>query len=279
METEELFEHVREAGAYFGLNLLAAIAILVIGWWIAKLIQKGVLKGLERANLEPILVRFFSSLVYALLMVFVIIGAISRLGVQTASLIALVGAAGLAVGLAMQGSLANLAAGVLLIIFRPYRIGDFIEGGGTSGTVEEVQIFTTVLKTPDSRRVIVPNSQMMGGTITNFSSHPQRRVDLTVGVSYDADSDHVRRVVQDVLAADERVLAQPEPVVAMLAHGDSSVEWIVRPWVQTADYWKFYWDTMEAIKRAFDREGISIPYPQRDVHIYNHQVEEKQAAS
>ncbi len=279
METEELLEYVQEAGAEFGLQLLGAIAILIVGRWIAKLIHKGVVKGLEKAKLEPILVRFFGSLAYALLMVFVILGAINQLGVQTTSLIALLGAAGLAVGLAMQGSLANLAAGVLLIIFRPYRIGDFIEGGGTSGTVEEVQIFTTVLKTPDSRRVIVPNSQIMSGTIVNFSAHPERRVDITVGVSYDADSDHVRKVIHEVLAADERVLAQPEPVVAMLAHGDSSVEWIVRPWVRTADYWKFYWDTMEAIKRAFDREGIAIPYPQRDVHVYNHPVEEKQAAS
>ncbi len=279
MDTDQLIELVQETGAHFGLNLLAAIAIFIVGRWIAKLIHKGLVKTLERAKLEPILVRFLGNLIYTLLLIFVILGAINQLGVQTASLIALLGAAGLAVGLAMQGSLANLAAGVLLIIFRPYRIGDFIEGGGTSGTVEEVQIFTTVLKTPDSRRVIVPNSQMMSGTITNFSAHPQRRVDLTIGVSYDADSEHVRKVLKEVLAADARVLPEPEPVIAMMAHGDSSVDWIVRPWVQTADYWTFYWDTMEAIKRAFDREGISIPYPQRDVHIYNHQTAETQSGS
>jgi small conductance mechanosensitive channel len=270
METDHLIELLQAAGASFGLNLLAAVAILLIGRWAAKLIHKGLVKALEKARLEPILVRFLGNVAYALVMVFVILGAINQLGVQTASLIALLGAAGLAVGLAMQGSLANLAAGVLLIIFRPYRIGDFVEGGGTTGTVEEVQIFTTVLKTPDNRRVIVPNSQMMSGTITNFSAHDHRRVDLTVGVSYDADSDHVREVLKSVLAADERVLPEPEPVIAMLAHGDSSVDWIVRPWVRTTDYWAFYWHAMEAIKRAFDREGISIPYPQRDVHIYNH---------
>jgi small conductance mechanosensitive channel len=270
METDQLIEFVQATGATLGLNLLAAAAILLIGRWAAKLLHKGLVRALEKARLEPILVRFLGNVAYALVMVFVILGAINQLGVQTASLIALLGAAGLAVGLAMQGSLANLAAGVLLIIFRPYRIGDFVEGGGTAGTVEEVQIFTTVLKTPDNRRVIVPNSQMMSGTITNFSAHDSRRVDLTIGVSYDADSDQVREVLKSVLAADERVLPEPEPVIAMFAHGDSSVDWIVRPWVRTTDYWAFYWHTMEAIKRAFDREGISIPYPQRDVHIYNH---------
>jgi small conductance mechanosensitive channel len=270
MEPEQIMEYVQEAGATLGLNLLAAIAIFVIGRWIAKLVYRIVRRGLEKVKVEPILVTFLANMAYTLLLVFVVLATINQLGVQTTSLIAVLGAAGLAVGLALQGSLANFAAGVLLIIFRPYRAGDYIEGGGTAGTVEEVQIFTTILKSPDNRRVIVPNSQMTSGTITNYSAHPNRRVDITVGVSYDDDSDKVREVLKSVLAADPRVLDEPAPTIAMMAHGDSSVDWICRPWVKTADYWAFYWDTMEAIKHRFDEEGITIPYPQRDVHVYNH---------
>lgn len=270
MDTDQLLETAQLVGTTFGLNLIAAIAIFVIGRWIAMAVHKIVVKGLEKAKLEPILVRFLGNIVYTLLLIFVVLAAISQVGVQTTSLIALLGAAGLAVGLALQGSLANFAAGILIIIFRPYRIGDFVEGGGVAGTVDEVQIFTTVLKSPDNRRIIVPNGQMMSGTIVNFSAHPTRRVDLTASVSYDDDSDKVRRVLTEILAADERVLAEPAPNIRMMTHADSSIDWIVRPWVNASDYWPVYFDLTEQIKRRFDEEGISIPYPQRDVHLYHH---------
>ncbi|MCC5867283.1 MAG: mechanosensitive ion channel [Gammaproteobacteria bacterium] len=270
MDTDQLLETAQEVGATFGLNLIAAIAIFIIGRWIAKWIYKLVVKGLEKARMEPILVKFLGNIVYTLLLIFVVLAAISQVGVQTTSLIAVLGAAGLAVGLALQGSLANFAAGVLIIIFRPYKIGDFVEGGGVAGTVDEVQIFTTVLKSPDNKRIIVPNGQMMSGTIVNFSAHPTRRVDLTASVSYDDDSDKVRKVLTEILESDERVLADPAPNIRMMTHADSSIDWVVRPWVNASDYWPVYWDLTEKIKRRFDEEGISIPYPQRDVHLYHH---------
>jgi small conductance mechanosensitive channel len=185
------------------------------------------------------------------------------------SLIALLGAAGLAVGLALQGSLSNFAAGVLIVLFRPYKVGDWIEGGGVSGAVEEVQILTTVLKTGDNKRVIIPNSQIMGTTITNYSANETRRVDLVVGVSYGDDLDKVRTELEGLVAADERVLKDPAVTIAVSELADSSVNFVLRPWVKTADYWGVYFDLTEAIKKRFDEVGISIPFPQRDVHIHS----------
>jgi small conductance mechanosensitive channel len=268
--TDQLIENATELGTAFGVNVIAAIAIFVLGRWAAKLVFRFATAGLERAHMEPLLVRFLGNMLYTLMLIVVVLAAISQLGVQTASLIAVLGAAGLAVGLALQGSLANFAAGVLIMIFRPYRIGDYIEGGGTAGTIEEVQIFTTVLKTPDNRRVIVPNGQMMNGTITNYSANPTRRVDLTACVSYSDDIEHVRRVLTELATSDPRVLEDPAPNIRMMRHGDSSIEWVVRPWVNAADYWPVYFDLTEQIKQRFDAEGISIPFPQRDVHFYHH---------
>ena len=188
---------------------------------------------------------------------------------QTASLIALLGDAGLAVGLALQGSLSNFAAGVLIVLFRPYKVGDWIEGGGIAGAVEEVQILTTVLKTGDNKRVIVPNSQIMGTTITNYSANETRRVDLVVGVSYSDDLDKVRKELQDLVDADERILKDPAVTIAVSELADSSVNFVLRPWVKTADYWAVYFDLTERVKKRFDEVGISIPFPQRDVHIHN----------
>ncbi|MCC5812150.1 MAG: mechanosensitive ion channel [Ectothiorhodospiraceae bacterium] len=273
METEEIVLVIQESGTELVLNLLAAIVIFLVGRWVALFVHRLVVKAMERAKLEPILVKFLGNMIYALLLIFVVLAAISQVGIQTTSLIAVLGAAGLAVGLALQGSLANFAAGVLIIIFRPYRVGDYIEGGGVAGTIDEVQIFTTVLNTPDNRRVIVPNGQMMSGTITNYSSHPTRRVDLVASVSYDDDSDKVREVLRGIVDSDERVLKEPAPNIRMSAHGDSSVDWIVRPWVKAEDYWGVYWDLTERIKRRFDEEGITIPYPQRDVHLYHHELD------
>ncbi|GAA0580998.1 small-conductance mechanosensitive channel MscS [Halomonas salifodinae] len=273
MDANGVMTYLQTSGASFGVNLVAAIAIFLIGRWAAKLLYKLATKAMERAKVEPLLVKFLGNILYALLLVFVVLAAISRVGIQTASLIAVLGAAGLAVGLALQGSLANFAAGVMVIIFRPYKIGDYVEAGGVAGVVDSVQIFTTELKTADNRRIIVPNGQMMNGAITNYSSHDTRRVDLVASVGYEADTDTVRRVLEEVLSADERILPTPAPNIRMSAMADSSIDWIVRPWVKAADYWDVYWDLTEQIKRRFDAEGISIPFPQRDVHLYHHGAE------
>jgi len=275
LDTEALIEFASTTGLQFLINLVAAAAIFILGRWVAKALHKVMIKGMERAKVEPLLVKFLGNIVYALLLVFVVLAAISRIGIQTASLIAVVGAAGLAVGLALQGSLANFAAGVMVIIFRPYRIGDYIDAGGVSGTVADVQIISTELTTPDNRKIIVPNGQMMSGAITNASAHATRRVDLVVGVGYDDDIDVVRRVLESVVADDPRVLETPAPNIRMNAMGDSCINWIVRPWVKAADYWDVYWEMTEEIKRRCDKEGISIPFPQRDVHVYHHGDEAK----
>ncbi|MDT8896426.1 mechanosensitive ion channel [Halomonas sp. I1] len=270
MEFEKVMEFLQVQGTSFVINLVAAIAIFVIGRWLAKLLHRLVIKAMKRAGTDPLVVTFAGNILSALLMFAVVLAAIGQLGIQTTSLIAVIGAAGLAVGLALQGSLANFAAGVMVVLFRPYRVGDYIEGGGVAGTVEEVQIFNTELSTPDNRRVIVPNGQMLSDAITNYSSHSTRRVDLVVGVGYGDDIDTVRRVLEGVVADDARVLADPAPNIRIGSLGDSSVNWIVRPWVNAADYWDVYWEMTEEIKRRFDREGINIPFPQRDVHVYHH---------
>jgi small conductance mechanosensitive channel len=219
-------------------------------------------------EVDKILETFFCNLVYWVLMIFVIIAAINQIGVQTTSLIAVMGAAGLAIGLALQGSLANFAAGVLIVMFRPYRVGDFVEAAGIAGVVQQVQILTTVLKTGDNKQIVVPNGQIMGSIITNYSANDTRRVDMTIGVSYDDDLDKVRSTIKELVGADERILKDPECLIAVSELADSSVNFVVRPWVKTADYWGVKFDMTEAIKKRFDKEGISFPYPQQDVHLY-----------
>ena len=265
----EVWTTVQTTGVDFGINLVTAIIIFFVGKWIVNLIVSGMLKAMQKGELDTTLRRFIANLARMLLMLFVIIAAINQLGVQTASLIALLGAAGLAVGLALQGSLSNFAAGVLIVLFRPYKVGDWIEGAGVSGSVEEVQILTTILKTGDNKRVIIPNSQIMGATITNYSANETRRVDLVVGVSYSDDLDKVRKELEDLVAADERILEDPPVTIAVSELADSSVNFVLRPWVKTADYWAVYFGLTEAVKKRFDEVGISIPFPQRDVHIHN----------
>ena len=199
-----------------------------------------------------------------------ILAAVGQLGVQTTSFIAVLGAAGFAVGLALQGSLGNFASGVLIMIFRPFKSGDFVEAGGTMGIVEAIQIFTTTLRTGDNKTIIVPNGQITSGTITNYSAKDTRRVDLVIGVSYGDDLDKVRRVIEEVIAAEGRVLSEPEPTIGVLELADSSVNFAVRPWVKSSDYWPVYFGLMESFKKRFDQEGISIPFPQQDVYL--HQV-------
>lgn len=254
-------------GAELAINLLAAIAIFLIGRLVAGLVARGLSRLMQARTVDPILESFVSTAVYWSLMAFVIIAAITKLGIQTASLIAVVGAAGLAVGLALQGSLANFAAGILIVLFRPYRVGDWIEAAGVSGAVVQVQILTTVLSSGDNKQIIVPNGQVMNSIITNYSAHAARRIDLVVGVSYDDDIDKVRDTLRDLVDADDRIHKDPACQIAVSELGASSVDFNVRPWVNTADYWAVRFDLTEAIKKRFDATGISIPYPQQDVHI------------
>lgn len=251
----------------FGLKILGAIAILLLGRWGAKILKNVADRMMIKAKVEETLRSFVRNLIYIALITFVVIAALGKLGVQTASFVAVIGAAGLAVGLAMQGSLSNFAAGVLIILFRPFKVGDYIEAGGTAGTVEEIHIFVTQLKSPDNKAIIVPNSTITGGTIVNVSAKPTRRVDLTVGIGYEDDIDKAKQLIRDLLSADHRILPEPAPTVAVSELGDSSVNFVVRPWVKSADYWSVYFDLTETFKKRFDAEGISIPFPQRDVHI------------
>ena len=254
------------------INVVLALLIFVVGRIVAKFITNLVRKAFARTDMEDTLERFLCNLLYATLMAAVVIAAINQLGIETTSLLAVLGAAGLAIGLALQGSLSNFAAGVLIVAFRPYKVGDYIEAGGVSGTVEEVQIFTTVLRTPDNRTIIVPNSQIMAAEIVNYSARDTRRVDLVAGCGYDDDLDRVRSVLNDIISSDERILKDPAATIAVSELADSSVNFVVRPWVRSADYWPVYFDLTETIKKRFDQEGISIPYPQRDVHVYQHEA-------
>ncbi|NNC55973.1 MAG: mechanosensitive ion channel, partial [Woeseiaceae bacterium] len=227
------------------------------------LVVRGLRKMMRRQEVDKTLETFICNLVRMALLIVVIIAAIGALGIQTTSFIAIFGAAGLAVGLALQGSLSNFASGVLIVLFRPYKVGDFIEGAGISGSVEQVQILTTVLKTGDNKQVIVPNSQIMNSVITNYSANDTRRVDMVIGVSYDDDLDKVRSTLQELVAADDRILNDPACTIAVSALADSSVNFVVRPWVKTTDYWGVMFDLTEAIKKRFDKEGISFPFPQQ----------------
>lgn len=265
---EQIVPTLQEWTVLYGVRVLAALAIFLIGRMVAGAVKKVLVRTLEKGNVDKTLVSFVASLTYVALMAFVIIAALGKLGVQTASFVAILGAAGLAVGLALQGSLANFAAGVLMIIFRPFKVGDYIEGGGVAGTVEEISIFTTHLKSPDNRVIIVPNAKITSDNIVNYSAKEIRRVDLTVGVSYGDDIDKVKDILRDILNSDGRVLSDPEPTIALFELADSSVNFVVRPWVKSGDYWGFYFDVHETIKKRFDAEGVSIPFPQQDVHLY-----------
>lgn len=258
----------------FALDVVFAIAIFFIGKWFAGFAQRIYRKVLEARQVDPVLISFTANIVYALLLVIAVIAALDRLGVPTTSAVAIVGASTLAIGLALQGSLGNLAAGVMIIIFRPFRIDDFIEAGNVVGIVTDLNIFETHLKTPDNKKVILPNSQITGGAITNFSANDTRRLDLVVGVSYDDDIRKVKQVLSEILESDEGVLKEPKYTVGLLEMADSSINFAVRPWVKTAEYWDVFFRLQEAIKIRLDEEGITIPFPQQDV--YMHQIDSKE---
>ena len=252
----------------WGIRIALAVIIFYVGRIVVAIVMRVVKKLLTRGKVDETLITFVTSILRYVLLLFVVIAALSQLGIDTTSLIALLGAAGLAVGLALQGSLANFAAGVLLIMFRPFTRGDFIEAGGAMGTVDSISIFTTILTTPDNKEITVPNGAIIGGNITNFSARPTRRVDMVFGVSYGDDLREARRILQEIIDADARVLAEPAPVITVGELADSSVNFLVRPWVNAADYWDVYSATTESVKLRFDEAGISIPYPQREVHLH-----------
>ena len=246
------------------------MVIGAVGWIVARIVSRVTRRLLTRANVDSTLVTFVTSLTYIGMMAFVVIAAVGKLGVQTASFVAVIGAAGLAIGFALQGSLSNFAAGVMLILFRPFKVGDRVDAGGAAGVIVEVQMFATVFRTGDNKRIIVPNSIITGGSITNYSANDTRRIDMVFGIGYGDDISLAKQIIREILDAEERVLKDPEPQIAVSELADSSVNLVVRPWVKTADYGGVRFDVTERVKLAFDARGVSIPFPQRDVHV--HQV-------
>ena len=260
---------VSTQGVDFAVNVVSALAIFFVGRFVARLSTRLVEKLTTKAKLDKMLVGFIGNLTYFLLLALVTIAALEQLGVDTTSFAALIAATGLAVGLALQGSLSNFAAGVLLILFKPFQLGDFVEAGGSSGVIEEIHIFHTIMRTGDNVQIVVPNSAISAGTITNFSAKETRRIDLTIGCGYDDDLKAVKEFLMELVTGDERVLTDPEPVVSVAELGDSSVNFVVRPWVNSEDYWATRWDLTEAIKLGFDEQGFNIPYPTRALHVHN----------
>lgn len=259
----------------YGIKLVGALALFIIGKWVVKA-GVGIIKNvMKKSNLDSTLISFIGNIVYALGLTFVVIAALGHLGIETTSLAAAIAAAGLAIGLALQNSLSNFAAGVMLILFKPFKTGDFVIAGGSTGVVQDVTVFTTELKTPDNQKVIVPNGAITSGNITNVTAHPTRRIDLTVGVGYNDDLKKVKAVLHRIVENDSRILKDPAVTIAVSELADSSVNLVVRPWVKTSDYWAVYFDLTEAIKTTFDEEGISIPFPQQDIHVVDMKMTEK----
>lgn len=250
------------------IKFIVAILILIIGKMIANSVAKLLGRGMTKKGVDGAVISFLSAIVKSVIFIAAVLMALSQVGVQTTSFIAILGAAGLAIGLSLQGSLSNMASGVLIIMFRPFRAGEYVDAGGVSGTVNEVNIFQTVLKTPDNKVVYVPNAQITGQPITNYSRENTRRVDLLIGVSYDADLHKTKEVLESVLKAEDRLLKEPAWNIQVHALNNSSVDFIVRPWVNSTDYWPVYWDLMREIKIALDKNDIGIPYPQMDVHLF-----------
>ena len=262
-----MVEELLAALTTYGLDVIGAIIILIIGNIISKSVPKTLSKLLNKRNIDQTVVNFLGNLTRATIMIFTVLLVLAQFGVQTASLIAVLGAAGLAIGLALQGTLSNVAGGVMLLCFRPIKIGDFVEVAGLAGTVKAVNLFTTEMATGDNVQIILPNATVWGSAIKNFSFHPTRRVDLVMGIGYDDDMDKARDIMLSLIDADERSLKDPAPMVVVSELGDSSVNFTVRIWCNAADYWPLKFDMTKKMKEAFDKDGISIPYPQRDVHL------------
>ncbi|NOZ53143.1 MAG: mechanosensitive ion channel [Gammaproteobacteria bacterium] len=261
----------------WGINILMAIAVYVIGRWIAKLVVKSVDKLMARSDVDESLRKFSGGIINAALTIVVIIASLEQLGVDTTSVLAVFAAAGLAVGLALKDSLSNFAAGVMLIIFKPFKVGEVINAAGVTGSVEAIRIFNTLMRTGDNQEITVPNSHIYGGTIINLTTRDTRRIDLVIGIGYDDNIGKARALLEDILSNDPAILKDPTPIIMVLELGDSSVDLAVRPWVRTSDYWTVRSDLLQTIKETFDNNGISIPFPQRDLHVFE-QSKSAQAA-
>ena len=265
---DEILISLKEWAALYGLNIIGAILILLIGRMVSKSFRKIAAKLLEKSTLEKTIVSFLSNLIYGLFLTFVVLMALSQLGIETTSFIAVLGAAGLAVGFALKDSLSNFASGVMILINKPFFVGDYVEAGGTSGSVIEIKLFATKLKTPDNKVIYVPNSGITGANIVNYSAEETRRVDMEFGIGYSDDIDKAKDTILKILSADDRILKSPVPQIVVGSLGDSSVNIFVRPWVKKENYWGVYFDITETVKKTFDEQNISIPFPQRDVHLY-----------
>lgn len=252
----------------YALKIVAALLIFVIGRWLSKRLADVVAKLLERQNVEVTLVNFLKNILFYAMLTAVVIAALGQLGINTTSFLTIVGAAGLAIGLALKDSLGNFSAGVLLILFRPFKVGDFVTAGGVSGTVKEISIFNTEMSTPDNQKVIVPNSNIMGNVITNVTANPTRRIDLVAGISYADDTTKAKEILWQIIKDEPRILKDPATTIAVAELADSSVNIVVRPWVKTEEYWAVRFDITEKIKKEFDKSGVSIPFPQQDVHLF-----------
>lgn len=264
---EGLLKQAPDLVMTYGLKILFAIIIFFVGKYFSGVAQKLVRKLLNSRKIDPTVVSFVANLTWAVVFVFTVIATLGQIGVQTASLVAVIGAAGLAIGLALQGSLSNFASGVLMVLFRPCRVGDYIEAAGIAGTVDEITIFSTKLRTPDNKVIVAPNSSIMNGTITNYSASENRRIDLVIGVSYSADIALTKKVLTDILDNNQYVLKDPSYTVGLAELANSSINFVVRPWVKTADYWTARFEILEQIKNALDAANIEIPFPQMDIHV------------
>jgi len=257
----------------WGIKIVSAILIYVIGRWVAKLVVRNVVKLMKKSNVDESLSKFAGNIINTVLTIFILIASIEQLGVDTTSIMAIFAAAGLAVGLALKDSLSNFSAGVMLIIFKPFKLGDFVNAGGSSGVIEEIQIFNTIMRTGDNQEIIIPNSHIYGGSITNVSARDTRRIDLVIGIGYDDNIGTAKSLIEDIISNNTLILAEPAPTIMVLELGESSIDIAVRPWVKTGDYWGVRAELLQTIKETFDEKGISIPYPQRDVHMINNPME------
>jgi len=263
----EIMSRIYVLVAQYGMNFLGALLIFFIGRWVAKSVSSLLRKALSKAKVDVTLVSFIDNLAYTAMLVFIVIAALAEVGVQTASVVAVLGADGLAVGLALQGSLANFASGVLLLVFKPFRVGDYVEISGVGGTVQAIHVFNTVLNDPNNIRIIVPNGQVTSGNILNYTINGTRRIDLTASVSYDDDLRKARQVIENVLAAESRILPDPAPQVEVKAMADSSVDFAVRPWVKVDDYWPVYFALTEGLKTALEENGMTIPFTTQEIVV------------
>lgn len=264
---QEMVDAAPELVMIYGMKIVMAVVVFVVGKVIAAWVAKTLAKGMALKGIDSAVAAFVKNIAFCVMYAVVIIAALGQLGVQTAAFVAVVGAAGLAVGLALQGSLANFAAGVLLILFRPFKAGDYVEAGGTAGVIRDISIFQTTMLTPCNKTVIVPNGAIMGNNITNYSTQSERRLDLVIGVSYSSNLELVKQELMNVVQADERVLKDKDVTIGVAELANSSINLVCRPWVKTSDYWPLKFDLLENIKKRFDEVGIEIPFPQMDVHL------------